>query len=185
MVINVPNALSTARILALFPLIVLSFYPRYFLIAFVLFVLTMVSDLLDGYIARRYAQVTRLGKFLDQIADKLVITAILLVFLSKGLSPFWFVALIILRDLVVGGVRMYMSSSGVVVAAKWPGKLKTLLQVIYVGGVYLGPLLSRYAWYGPVLSGIMFLTAFFTVVSLLDYLWDALKHVIGGDNNVV
>jgi len=184
-VLNVPNALSVVRILALFPLIVISFYPRYFLVAFVIFILTMTSDFLDGYIARKLAQVTRLGKFLDQIADKLLITAILLVFLSEGFSPFWFVALIVLRDLIVGGIRMYMSSAGIVVAAKWPGKLKTLFQVVYVAGVYLRFLLGDYWWYGPALSVIMFITAFFTVWSLVDYLLDALRYVIGGDGHAV
>lgn len=128
---NLPNKLTTARV-ALIPLFLLALYGGYWLLALVIFALASVTDALDGHIARSRGLVTDFGKFMDPLADKLLVTAALLAFVEMLNVPAWVVFLIIARELAITGLRTIAAGKGVVMAAdKW-GKVKTASQMVWI-----------------------------------------------------
>jgi CDP-diacylglycerol--glycerol-3-phosphate 3-phosphatidyltransferase len=168
--LNIPNALTVLR-LVLIPAILYSFdggFPYHQLVAFGLFAAASLTDSLDGRIARRYAKVTTLGKFLDPLADKMLILAVLALLVQDNLLPAWVVVLIIGRELLITGLRTIGAAQGLIIAATPFGKTKTISQMLAVG------LLMLERPY-PGLSGItgvaVALAVGFTVFSGLDYLW--------------
>ena len=145
---NLPNKLTVLRLIMI-PLFVAVFYitaiPFNYLISAVIFVLAALTDFLDGYIARKYNLVTNLGKFLDPIADKVLVSTALIVMLMPygGLTilPFYgaiAVAVIIARELIVSGFRIVAASKGVVLAADKSGKIKTFVQDIAIAVLLVG-----------------------------------------------
>ena len=139
---NLPNKLTIIRI-CLIPLFVLAFYltilPFNFIISAVIFVLASATDFLDGYIARKYNLVTDFGKFLDPIADKVLVSTALIVLLVPpiGFSILpWYasimVAVIIARELIISGFRLVAANKGKVIAADKSGKLKTFITDIAI-----------------------------------------------------
>lgn len=102
--------------------------------ALVLFCVASFTDFLDGYVARKYNQVTDFGKFVDPLADKLLVTAALLVFIEKGLFPAWMVFIVLAREFIITSLRIVAANKGRVLAATWTGKVKTCVQI---GGVIL------------------------------------------------
>ena len=128
---NLPNKLTTARVV-LIPLFLLALYGGYWLGALVIFALASVTDALDGHIARSRGLVTDFGKFMDPLADKLLVTAALLAFVEMLNVPAWVVFLIIARELAITGLRTLAAGKGVVMAAdKW-GKVKTASQMVWI-----------------------------------------------------
>ena len=129
---NIPMALTWARI-AFIPLIVGVFYvPDVLmgphvknLLACVMFVVAAITDALDGYIARHYNQVSDFGKFLDPLADKLLVTACMMIFVGQGRMASWIVFIVIAREFAVTGLRLVAVGNGRVIAAGWSGKIKT------------------------------------------------------------
>ena len=93
--------------------------------AVAVFVIASISDFLDGYIARHYNQVSDFGKFLDPLADKLLVTACMMIFVGWGRMPSWVVFIVIAREFAISGLRMVAANNGTVVAAAWSGKIKT------------------------------------------------------------
>ena len=140
---NLPNKITLIRI-AMIPVFVLFYYltavPYHFLISAIIFALAAFTDFLDGYIARKYNLVTDMGKFLDPIADKvLVLTALVLMLTNVGGEPVLpalfggiCVALVITRELIVSSLRIVAASKQVVIAADKLGKIKTVLQDISI-----------------------------------------------------
>jgi len=135
---NLPNTITVVR-LAVLPVLIA--FPLYdgrlgsHVVAW-LFILSALGDLLDGWAARRGQQVTRIGKLLDPLADKLTVATALIVLLAMGRIPAWALVLVVVvvgRELAVTGLRGIASANGHVVAAAWPGKLKTLAQNIAIG----------------------------------------------------
>ena len=167
---NLPNTLSIIRILTAPLLIVLLLSPaeRLSVISAIIFALVCVTDWLDGYIARKKGLSTTLGKFLDPLADKLLITTVFVMLIPLGRIPAWVVALIIGREMAVTGLRAVASSTGVVIAASRLGKFKTLSQIIC-----LVPLLLHYTFYGlnfHTIGLLLLVPAFLlTVWSGIDY----------------
>ncbi len=129
---NLPNLVTMGRVL--FVPAVLYFMDNYSpvrsLIAAILYLVASIGDMVDGYLARSRGQVSVLGKFLDPVADKLMVTAVMVFMVALGRVPAWLVVVLIARDLAITGLRSIASSEGIVIAASRGGKIKTALQLI-------------------------------------------------------
>jgi CDP-diacylglycerol--glycerol-3-phosphate 3-phosphatidyltransferase len=129
---NLPNLVTMGRVL--FVPFVLYFMDNYSpvrsLIAALLYLVASIGDGVDGYLARSRGQVSVLGKFLDPVADKLMVTAVLVFMVALGRVPAWLVVVLVARDLAITGLRSIASSEGIVIAASRGGKIKTALQLV-------------------------------------------------------
>jgi len=136
---NVPNILSIGRLVATIPLIILILVnqPVAYLIATALFLLSAITDTLDGRIARRYQLVSQLGVFLDLTADKVFVAAALIALTQVALVPAWITITIVTREFIVSGLRSVAAARGVVIPAGRWGKQKTFITLVGVGGVLL------------------------------------------------
>jgi CDP-diacylglycerol--glycerol-3-phosphate 3-phosphatidyltransferase len=136
-------------------------------IAAAIFLIAAFSDFLDGYLARKNNLVTNFGKFMDPLADKLLVSGALICFVENGLVPAWIVFIIIAREFIISGFRLVASDNGVVIAASWWGKIKTNVQMIMSVMLILNfdhPVIH-------VLEQItIYLAVILTVVSLVDYM---------------
>lgn len=131
---NLPNCLTLARIgMSVLFVIALSFrWPFAFGTAFLLFLIASITDFLDGYLARKNNQITDFGKLMDPLADKILVSAAMVLLAVERLLPAWFVILILFREFLVTGVRMLALGSRIVIAADIWGKLKTIAQIVLV-----------------------------------------------------
>ena len=168
---NTPNKLTLLRVL-LVPLICVLIALEKYPWAAAFFAVGALTDFLDGYLARRDGLITVFGKFLDPVADKLLVLTAMIMLTEKGLIPAWAVAVVAARELAVDGLRLIARGSGKVVAAAMPGKIKTTLQIFCV----LSALILRTH---PVTLGLTVAMAVMTVVSgalyfkgLWGCLWD-------------
>ncbi|MCF0134599.1 MAG: CDP-diacylglycerol--glycerol-3-phosphate 3-phosphatidyltransferase [Blautia sp.] len=167
---NTPNKLTLARIVMVPFLVVFMLTDlggaanRY--ISLIIFVAASVTDWFDGYLARKNNLVTNFGKFMDPLADKLLVCSAMICFVSMNKLPAWFVIIVISREFIISGFRLIAAESGVVIAANYWGKFKTVSQMIMIillivdlGGVF--DLLSDvFIWISLAL----------TVISLLTYI---------------
>jgi CDP-diacylglycerol--glycerol-3-phosphate 3-phosphatidyltransferase len=178
-IINLPNTITMLRIsfIPVLFLLLLSPGQTMSLVLAGLFIAVSFTDLLDGYIARRYHIVTTMGKFLDPIADKLVINTAMILMIPIGRIPAWVVAIVIIRDFTVDGIRNIASSGGHIIAASWLGKQKTLCQVFAVSA-----LMIHYPFLGAdahvVGTTILYLALFLSLYSGLDYMVKFYRQVI-------
>ena len=143
--LNLANKLTLLRIL-ITPLVVVLLYfegPVTCVLATLAFMFAGVTDWADGYIARRSNMVTRMGKFLDPLADKVLICSVLIMFVKLGWAPAWVVIVIVCRELVVTGLRAVAIDEGIVMAADRVGKAKTVLQMFAIV-----PLMLHYPLWG-------------------------------------
>ena len=169
-IFNLPNTITMLRIGVIPVLFGLLFSPgpAMSLVITILFIGAALTDLLDGYIARRFEIVTTMGKFLDPIADKLIVNTAMILMIPIGRIPAWIVALIIIRDFAVDGIRNIASSEGMVIQASPLGKRKTLCQIFAVSA-----LMIHYPFIGAdahaVGMVILFIALFLTVTSGIDY----------------
>ena len=134
-------------------------------IAAVIFIVASFTDLLDGKIARKYNLVTNFGKFMDPLADKLLVCSGLICFVGLGALPAWFVIIIISREFIISGFRLVASDNGVVIAASYWGKFKTVSQMIM--SVLLIVNIPALSILTAIFSAIALVL---TVVSLIDYI---------------
>jgi CDP-diacylglycerol---glycerol-3-phosphate 3-phosphatidyltransferase len=138
--VNLPNYLSLARIVIVPLLVVVLLTPvaeRWFgmsgyVLAIIIFLVASFTDILDGHLARRRNQVSTLGKFLDPVADKLLVSAALIVLVEKHLAPSWAVVLILGREFIVTGLRAVAAAEGIVIQAQSIGKLKMWAQCVAI-----------------------------------------------------
>lgn len=138
---NLPNKLSTLRII-LVPVVILLLLPGTFicdLSALIVFALAAITDKFDGYYARKHNLITSLGKILDPLADKLLISGTLIAFVQLGKITAWPVIIIIARELAVTGLRVVAADQGSVIAANIWGKWKTTIQIITVIALIIDP----------------------------------------------
>ena len=130
---KLPNTITVFRMLTI-PFFVacmlIKEIPYNEVIAGVIFIIASLSDLVDGKIARRYNLVTNFGKFMDPLADKLLVQSALICFMAKGLMPAWMVIVILSREFIISGFRLVAADKGIVIAAGYWGKLKTVFQMV-------------------------------------------------------
>ena len=144
--LNLPNILTLSRIAAVPIVVVLLLFesPQNCFWAAVVFTAASITDWLDGYLARKWGIVTVLGKFLDPLADKLIVMAALIMLIPLDRVPAWAVFIILAREIIVSGIRSIASSEGIVIAASDLGKYKTIFQMVAIVGLLLH---YRYYWF--------------------------------------
>lgn len=192
------NIVTLVRIclVPVFVVALLSPWPQWFnlpdiaeysksLIAAAIFVLISCTDWLDGYLARSRGEVTDFGKFMDPLADKILVVAALLALIELGVLPSWVALIIVAREFIVSGVRMVAASKGVVISASWYGKFKTVFQMIAIvmftvkDSYMMGTLIEAFSDMMWVISwAVMFVALALTIVSMLDYISKA-RDLIG------
>ncbi len=178
-IINLPNTITLLRLCVIPVLFFLLLPPDQFwsLVLAILFILASLTDLLDGYIARKYKLVTTMGKFLDPIADKLVINTAMILMIPIGRIPAWIVAIIIIRDFFVDGIRTIATSEGVIIPASSLGKQKTLCQVFAISALIIHyPFLGADAHMVGIV--LLFLALILSVYSAIEYFIKFLKEVV-------
>ena len=164
---NLPNKLTCIR-MAMIPFFVLFMYldaPYARIIALVIFVAASLTDTADGYIARKYNLVTDFGKFMDPLADKLLVCSPMILLVGTDELPAWIVIIIIAREFIISGFRLVAADNGIVIAASWWGKVKTICQMamIIVIPLYIDVL-------RPLELVLIAAATVLTVVSLVDYI---------------
>ena len=146
--LNLANKITLLRIL-MAPLVVVLLYfegPAFCILAALAFIFAAITDWMDGYIAQRENMATSMGKFLDPLADKVLICSVLIMFVKLGWAPAWVVIVIVCRELVVTGLRAMAIDEGIVLAADKFGKAKTVLQIVAIV-----PLILHYPLFGVAL----------------------------------
>ena len=191
---NLPNRLTVMRMILVpfFVAAVLYPFPHHFLIAFILFAVASYTDHLDGKIARKRNLITNFGKFMDPLADKVMVLSAMVCLVSQDLADVWIVVLMLAREFMVTSIRLVAADRGRVIAANIWGKAKTVSQIIAILAVLLMQyilelgsmgLLSLSAESGLIMGMVgdvlLAIAAFFTVLSGLVYLrrnWDILRE---------
>lgn len=155
-----------------------SSFRAYRITAVAIFCIASFTDFLDGYIARKQGLVTDFGKFMDPLADKLLVCSALILLTSEGSLPSWVVIIIIAREFIISGFRLVASDNGIVIAASWWGKFKTVSQMIMCIVLML-PGIPKLI--GPAVTGVIIASAvILTVVSLIDYMAKNIKVITDG-----
>lgn len=176
---NLANKITLTRIflIPIFMVVLLSNIPNAKIIAAFIFIIASATDGLDGYIARSRNMVTSFGKFIDPLADKLLVTAALLVFLEMNTIPSWAVMVILSREFIVTGLRIVAVSEGIVIAASVWGKIKTISQMVASISILFDNIPFKY--YNIPFDTISFYIAVvLTVYSGVDYMvknWNLIK----------
>ncbi|MCI7107879.1 MAG: CDP-diacylglycerol--glycerol-3-phosphate 3-phosphatidyltransferase [Lachnospiraceae bacterium] len=168
---NLPNKLTLFRVI-LIPFFVFFLLAPYFpgygnYIAVAIFIIASITDFLDGKIARKYHLVTNFGKFMDPLADKLLVSSALICLIELSLIPAWIVIVIIAREFIISGFRLIAADNGVVIAASYWGKFKTASQMVMVIVLILNLPNPVFSVIGTVL---IYVSLVLTVISLVDYI---------------
>ena len=176
---NLPNTITLMRIGVVPFLFILLSNPGEFwsIVIAGLFVVASITDFFDGYIARKYHMITTMGKFLDPIADKIIVNTAMILMIPIGRIPAWIVAITIIRDLIVDVIRSIASSEGIYMQASILGKQKTVAQIIAVTA-----LMIHYSIFGinahTVGTVILYVALFLTIYSGIDYFIKLYKSVV-------
>lgn len=144
---NIANRLTIARIVMIPVFLLMMCFPKdalgtvnvfqsnlsvSWILAMIIFTIASITDFLDGYLARKYHLITNFGKFADPLADKLLVMTAFITLVGAGVIPMWIVAVIVCRELAVTGLRLLLVNDGEVLAAAWPGKVKTATQMLAI-----------------------------------------------------
>lgn len=172
---NLPNKLTLFRVILIPVFLIFMLVPFngascegiYKWVALVIFIIASLTDMADGKIARKYKLVTNFGKFMDPIADKLLVCSALICLIELGRIPSWAVCIIIGRELIIDGFRLVASDAGVVIAASYWGKVKTVFQMIMVIMMIVD---FSWGWFNILTQIVMWISVILTVISLCDYL---------------
>lgn len=171
---HLPNLITGARFLLTALLAVLLMFEQTTSVAFfcwLVFSLAACSDWVDGYVARRYEAVTVLGKLMDPLADKVLVTTALIMLIPLGRLPAWIALVILSREMMVTGLRGVASSSGVVVAASGLGKIKSIMQYIGLGTLIFPLGVLPIPYLHQIGLGLVYVALVLTVWSGLDYFY--------------
>ena len=179
---NTPNKLTLLRAV-LVPVFLVCYLvegiPHNRLAALVVFATASLTDLLDGHLARKNGLVTDFGKFMDPLADKMLVTTALIAFVGDGVLPSWAVAIIIIRELAVTSLRLIAAGKGVVIAADIFGKYKTVFQMSMIVVLLLEQSLAEFEALAPAMgayqigwlnTALLAITLALTVLSGINYL---------------
>ncbi|WIV10916.1 CDP-diacylglycerol--glycerol-3-phosphate 3-phosphatidyltransferase [Proteiniborus sp. MB09-C3] len=169
---NLANKLTIIRILLvpIFMIFLIFEIPFGNYIAAGIFIIAALTDTLDGYIARSRNQITKFGKFMDPLADKLLVSAALISLVEMSKVPAWVVVIIIAREFAVTGLRVLAASEGITIAASWWGKIKTITQIVTIVSL----LINNYPFNRvgiPFDKLSLALAVIFTIVSGIDYFY--------------
>ena len=165
---SLPDQLTVARVAAV-PVVVILFawdFPNHAYWATAVFVVAMATDQIDGWLARRRGTSSPLGMLLDPVADKVLILAALVMLIGEGVAPAWMVALIVVREILVSGLRLAAVERGVVLGARDLGRWKTWAQAV---GATIAGLAAAGAWSGDIAWWALLLALAATWISGLDY----------------
>lgn len=165
---NIANKLTIFRVI-LVPFFVFFMLTDFFaasrLTAFIIFCVATVTDKLDGTIAKKYNMVTNFGKFMDPIADKLLVCSALICLTGAGEIPVWATIIIIAREFAVSGIRLVASDNGVTIAASWWGKSKTIAQMVMIIVI-----LANISFLSLAETILIYVSVVLTLISAADYL---------------
>lgn len=168
---NLPNKLTIFRVI-LIPFFVFFLLAPYFLeygkyIATAIFIVASLTDMADGKIARKYNLVTNFGKFMDPLADKLLVCSAMICLVEIDRLAAWIVIVIIAREFIISGFRLVASDNGIVIAASYWGKFKTTFQMLMIIALILD-FQNRY--FQMLATALTYIALILTVVSLIDYI---------------
>ncbi|MDD3338725.1 MAG: CDP-diacylglycerol--glycerol-3-phosphate 3-phosphatidyltransferase [Lachnospiraceae bacterium] len=171
---NTPNKLTILRMIMIIPFVILMLQPgENRLVSFAalaIFIIASLTDTLDGYLARRDNLVTDFGKFMDPLADKLLVCAAMVCLVDVHRLPTWVCIIIISREFIISGFRLVASDNGIVIAASWWGKIKTISQMLMI--ILLIANLGNVSNVFIILEQILiYVSTALTIISLCDYLW--------------
>lgn len=172
---NLPNKLTIFRVILIIPFIILllgghagwlgGFTPYSNWAALAIFIIASLTDLVDGKIARKYNLVTNFGKFMDPLADKLLVCSAMIALVELDRIPSWIVIIIISREFIISGFRLIASDNGIVIAASYWGKFKTTFQMVMVC-----LMIANISQIQILTNIVMWAALALTVISLVDYL---------------
>ena len=165
MKMNIPNTLTIIRMILIIPFVILLLNGAD-IPAVVIFIVASFTDMLDGKIARKYNLVTNFGKFMDPLADKLLVCSALICLVEMERLAAWIVIIIIAREFIISGFRLVASDNGIVIAASYWGKFKTVFQMIMVVVLMLNIQDSVFQMLGTIL---VWISLALTLISLADY----------------
>lgn len=173
---NLPNKLTLLRMIMIVPFVIILLtgvcgdYSK--LVALIIFALASLTDMLDGMIARKYNLITNFGKFMDPLADKVLVSAGFVCLVELGDLPAWVVIVILAREFMISGFRLVASDNGIVIAASMWGKVKTVSHMTLVILLLLDlPALTGNAAFGVLNTVVMYIAVVLTIISLVDYVW--------------
>ena len=188
---NLPNKITMIRIFMIPLMVIIPYlniqgsYPilgglTYSnLIITIIFLLASITDFLDGYLARKHNLVTTFGKFLDPIADKLLVLSALMMLVESNIIPAWIPIIIAAREFIVSGIRMLAAGEGNVIAASWLGKVKTVSQMVAITFAFIGNQ-SFLAFLGKELAGseliLNVLMSLGMLVSVIATIWSGMDY---------
>ncbi len=170
---NTANKLTMLRVLMI-PVFLLALYldfPFNHIVALVIFILASITDFIDGYIARHFNQTTDFGKFMDPLADKLLVTSAMLWFVEVGQMAAWVLLIVIAREFAVSGLRMVAAPKGIVIAAAWSGKIKTASTMVCICIMLIPPLAALGA-------GVLTLNNLCVLVILVTTVWSGVEYFV-------
>ena len=180
-IMNLPNKLTLMRVI-LIPFCIafmyMDFVPGHFYIAVAIFCVASLTDMLDGKIARKYNLVTNFGKFMDPLADKLLVCSAMIALCELGRMPGWVVIIIIAREFIISGFRLIASDNGIVIAASYWGKFKTVSQMAMIIVLMLN---LQFACMNIIENILIYLALALTVISLIDYIVKNKQVIFNGN----
>lgn len=165
---NLPNKLTIARMIAV-PFFIVAFMLEYYFVAFIIFILASLTDMLDGKIARKYNLITNFGKIMDPLADKILVYSAFCLMIGTFV-PAWMFIIILAREFVIAGMRTVAASEGIVVAAGMSGKIKTVLQMIAVPCLLLVPAFPDITIIHTIANIFLWASLVMTVYSGVEYI---------------
>ena len=171
---NLPNKLTMLRIILIpvfLVLVLVESIPLHYLWALLVYLIACFTDTLDGHIARSRGLVTDFGKLMDPLADKLLVTACMMIFVGWGRMPSWVVFIVIAREFAISGLRMVAASNGTVIAAGWSGKIKTSCTMVGLIAMMIFPGVQLL---DTIVCAVILVTTLYSGFEYFQKNWDVL-----------